>query len=234
MLKLVQFNSAFGVRNVSPFCLKLETYLRMAGIEHEIVWNGSTRNAPKGKLPYIEDGDLILGDSELIIDYLIEKYGDPLDARLSAGQKAQSLAWRRLFEDSLIFPFLYSRWVDPAGWTLMQQLFDPLPLPKRLLIAEAQREAVRTRLIAQGTGVHSPEEIYRLGLKSLLAIETQLGDAAFMLGANPSSLDATAYGFLANLVDTGFDNPLNHKAQATPGFVAYCARIKERYFADLG
>ena len=106
MLKLVQFNSAFGARNVSPFCLKLETYLRMAGIAHEIVWSGSTRSAPKGKLPYIEDNDLILGDSELIIDYLIDKYGNPLDASLSAEQKAQSLAWRRLFEDSLIFPFL--------------------------------------------------------------------------------------------------------------------------------
>ena len=234
MLKLVQFNSAFGARNVSPFCLKLETYLRMAGIAHEIVWSGSTRSAPKGKLPYIEDNDLILGDSELIIDYLIDKYGNPLDASLSAEQKAQSLAWRRLFEDSLIFPFLYSRWVDPAGWALMQRLFDPLPPPKRQLISEAQREAVRTRLSAQGTGAHSPEEIYRLGLKSLLAIETQLGNAPFMLGANPSSLDATAYGFLANLVDTKFDNPLNHKARATPSFVAYCARIKKRYFADLG
>ena len=59
-LKLFQFNSAFGARNISPFCFKLETYLRMSGIEHEIVWSGSTRNAPKGKLPYIEDDSQIV------------------------------------------------------------------------------------------------------------------------------------------------------------------------------
>jgi hypothetical protein len=46
------------------------------------------------------------------------------------------------------------------------------------------------------------------------------------------SLDASAYDFLANLVDTDFDNPLNRKARSTPCFVTYCARIKHGYFAD--
>ena len=106
MLQLFQFYPAFGVRNLSPFCLKLETYLRMSGIEHEVVWSSSTRGAPKGKLPYIVDADVTVGDSELIIDYLIEKFGDRLDGKLSASQQALSVAWRRLFEDSLMFPFV--------------------------------------------------------------------------------------------------------------------------------
>ena len=79
MLKLVQFHPAFGSRNMSPYCLKLETYLRMTGIAHEVVWNSDTSKAPKGKLPYIIDGDQVMGDSVLIIDYLKEKHGDPLD-----------------------------------------------------------------------------------------------------------------------------------------------------------
>ncbi len=193
MLTLFQFGPAFRARNVSPFCLKMETWLRMAGIEHEIAWCTSTRNAPKGKLPYINDDGHLIGDSELIIDYLTDKFGDRLDAGLNVEQRAQSLVWRRLFEDSLIFPLLYSRWIDPAGWELMQRVFEPLPPPKREQVAVAQRETVRQRLIAQGIGVHSPEEIYRLGLKSLDAIAVQLGNHPFMLGAAPTSLDATAY-----------------------------------------
>ncbi len=122
MLKLVQFHPAFGIRNLSPFCLKLETYLR---------------------------------------------------------------------------------------------------------------KGVRTQLYSQGTGRHTPDEIYRFGLQSLSAIETQLDDHDFMLGDAPSSLDATAYGFLAQLTDTDFLNPLNSKAQSTPSVVAYCARMKQRYFSDL-
>ncbi len=66
MLQLFQFYPAFGVRNLSPFCLKLETYLRMSGIEHEVVWSSSTRGAPKGKLPYIVDADGVeVVDSEI-------------------------------------------------------------------------------------------------------------------------------------------------------------------------
>lgn len=233
MLQLFQFYPAFGVRNLSPFCLKLETYLRMSGIEHEVVWSSSTRGAPKGKLPYIVNADVTVGDSELIIDHLIEKFGDRLDGKLSASQQALSVAWRRLFEDSLMFPILHSRWVDPAGWKQMQHLFDALPPPKRETIANLQRDAVRTRIKAQGTGDHSQDEIYHFGLRYLSAIETQLGDSPFMLGDTPCSLDATAYGFLANLVDTDFDNPLNRRARDVPPFVAYCKRMKALYFADL-
>ena len=232
MLKLVQFHPAFGVRNMSPFCLKLETWLRMSGIEYEVVWNSSTRDAPKGKLPYIEDGDLRLGDSSLIIDYLISQHGDRLDSWLDVRQQAQALAWRTLFEEGLIYPILYSRWIDPAGWQLTQQLFDPLPPPKRQIIADSQRESVRQRLDGQGMGRHSAKEIYHLGSRYLSAIEAQLGEQPFMLGAQPSALDATAYGFLANLLDTPFENPLNQQASATPRFSAYVMQMKKRYFSE--
>ncbi len=233
MLKLVQFHPAFGVRNMSPYCLKLETYLRKAGVAHEVVWNSDTSKAPKGKLPYIVDGDVVMGDSALIVGFFKEKYGDPLDGALTAGQQAQLLAWRVLFEDSLMFPILHSRWIDPAGWDRMKTLFKRLPLPLRLIVPGIVRNGVRKQLFGQGMGRHTQDEIYRFGLQYLAAIETQLGDKEFMLGDTPTSLDATAYGFLANLVDIDFDNPLNRSARATPSFVGYCARVRQRYFADL-
>ena len=234
MLKLVQFHPAFGVRNMSPFCLKLETYLRLAGIAYEVVWSSNPGKAPKGKLPFIVDGEVTMGDSALIIDYLKGKYGDPLDDGLSAEQKAHVLAYRCLFEDNLMFPLLYARGIDPAGWEKMKNLFRRMPLPLRLIVPGIVRKGMRKQIYGQGTGRHAPDEIYRFGLQDLAAIETLLGNKEFMLGAAPTSLDATAYGFLENLVNTDFDNPLNRKARATPSFVAYCARIRQRHFSDLG
>jgi len=61
--------------------MKLETYLRMAGLQFEIP-AASVRaigGAPKGKLPYIEDAGRTAADSTLVIDYLKATYGDPLD-----------------------------------------------------------------------------------------------------------------------------------------------------------
>jgi hypothetical protein len=55
MLKLYQLERTWGIPNLSHFCCKTETYLRMAGIEYEIV-PALPLNVPKGKVPYIEDG----------------------------------------------------------------------------------------------------------------------------------------------------------------------------------
>ncbi len=37
MLRVYQFAPAFGLPNASPFCMKLETWLRMAGLPFEPV-----------------------------------------------------------------------------------------------------------------------------------------------------------------------------------------------------
>lgn len=51
MIKLYQFEPAFGLPNASPFCMKVETYLRMAGLPYEIARNADIRKRRKGKCP---------------------------------------------------------------------------------------------------------------------------------------------------------------------------------------
>lgn len=40
MIKLYQFSPAWGLPNPSPFCMKVETYLRMTGLPYEAI-NGA-------------------------------------------------------------------------------------------------------------------------------------------------------------------------------------------------
>ena len=75
-MKLFQPARAFGLPNPSAFCVKVELYMRMAGIPYELAL-GDPRDAPKGKVPWINDDGHILGDSTFIIEYLKTKYGDP-------------------------------------------------------------------------------------------------------------------------------------------------------------
>ena len=66
MLRLFQFPPNFGVPNPSPFCLKVETWLRMAGMDYQVKTVFDPRKAPKGKLPFIElDGRVIAEDTAL-------------------------------------------------------------------------------------------------------------------------------------------------------------------------
>ena len=45
-IKLFQFPRMFGIPNLSPFCCKLETWLRIAGISYEIVETPDPRKGP--------------------------------------------------------------------------------------------------------------------------------------------------------------------------------------------
>ena len=70
MITLYQFSPVWGLPNTSPFCLKVETYLRMTEVPYEIKFVMDPRKSPKGKLPVIKMNGETIPDSELIIDYL--------------------------------------------------------------------------------------------------------------------------------------------------------------------
>ena len=53
MITLHQFPSAWGLPNASPFCMKVETYLRMCNLPYTTVNVLNPAKGPKGKLPYI-------------------------------------------------------------------------------------------------------------------------------------------------------------------------------------
>jgi glutathione S-transferase len=95
MIKLYQFNPAWGLPNPSPFCMKVETYLRMASLPYEAINNAVPFKAPKKKLPYIEDGTRLVADSGFILKYLKLNYGDILDENLSDHEKARAHALSR-------------------------------------------------------------------------------------------------------------------------------------------
>jgi glutathione S-transferase len=61
-IRLFQFPRLFSIPNLSPFCSKLETWLRIAGIPYDVVDTPNPRKSPKGKLPFIEDAGLRIGD----------------------------------------------------------------------------------------------------------------------------------------------------------------------------
>lgn len=231
-ITLYQFPTAFGLPNASPFCMKIETYLRMAGIAYASRYGMYQLRAPKKKLPYIDDDGRIVADSHLIIDYLKSAYGDRLDAALTPAQRAQGTSILRLLEDSLYWVLLYARWIDELGWPLTRQaFFGALPVPLRGFVPLLARRGMAQQLYAQGSGRHQREEIYNIGRADIAALSLLLGEQPYFLGAEPSSVDAAAYAFLANILDVPLDMPLLHEARANANFPAYCARMRARYYA---
>ena len=232
MIKLHQFAPAFGLPNASPFCMKLETYLRMAALPFELVNNsGDVMKAPKRKLPYIDDGGRLVADTSFIIEHLKARYGDPLDAALSPLQRAVATAFQRLFEENLYWALVQTRWADDTGWVKTRQaFFGTLPAPLRWFLPKLARRGLLAEMRGHGMGRHSVAEIQAIGCRDVTAVADFLADKPYMLGEQPSSLDATAHAFLANLLWAPVDSPLQRHARTRPTLEAYCQRMKARYF----
>jgi len=232
MIKLIQFAPVFGLPNASPFCMKAETYLRMAGLPFETVNSGDVLKAPKRKLPYIDDDGTVVADSHFIAEYLVAKYGDRLDAGLSAHDRALTTAFERLLEENLYWTAVHTRWTTDDAWAKTRvAFFGAMPVPLRWIIPPLARRGMLREMHGHGMGRHTPVEIHAIGCRDITALADLLGDQPYMLGAEPHSLDASAYAFLANLLWVPFDSPIQQHAKARPTLETYCQRMRARYYA---
>ena len=167
---VVQFPDLWG-RNVSPFGLKLEAWLRLADIPYTVEPTASLGKAPKGKLPYIRDEGRLIGDTTLIIEHLKSTRGIDPDAGLTEREYAEALMLQRMLEEHFYFALVYSRWIDEAGWAVLQPaFFGHVPFPVRQVAATYVRRRIRRMLHLQGMGRHRPSEIYAMARNDLQAL----------------------------------------------------------------
>ncbi|MFL5348384.1 MAG: glutathione S-transferase family protein [Hyalangium sp.] len=232
MIVLHQGPAAWGVGNISPFCLKLESYLRMAGLPYT-ARAADFRKAPKAKIPFIEEDGQFLGDSQLIIEHLQKKHGDALDAKLSAADKAQGHLVRRMLEESTYWNIVYERWVTEEGWRVYRPIIETLfPPVVGKVVPSMIRRKVRQGLYAQGLGRHGPEEILEMGKADISAVAALLGDKPFLLGDNPSSFDAALYAFIVSITVFPVDSPFRRFTLEQKNLVRYVERFQQRFFAN--
>jgi glutathione S-transferase len=214
--------------------MKLETYLRMTGLPFKI-FNLSTKSrSPKGKMPYIEDKGNIMGDSNFIIDYFISEYGDILDKNLSASEKAVSHAMAKMMEENLYWAVAHTRWFFPENWEKTRKgYFGSLPAFLQPFVPNMVRDMMKKQMYGHGLGRHTTEEIMKIGLKDLAALSDFLADKPFFMGEEPSTLDAIAYSFLANILYVPIESPLKEFVKSKANLVGYCEMMKEKFYRKV-
>jgi len=215
--------------SASPFCLKLEAYLRFAKIK--FVYNPTTQfsSSPKGKMPFIEHKGKKIGDSSLIIEYLSQIYGD-IDSHLTrmykkqattifyhalfmcmwtnlAQQRGMGRMMQRLLEDHLYWIVVYLRWCYKDEWLTQyrNELFKNGPWVVNLVPNFALRANMNSTLKSQGLGRHSTEEIVAFAKQDIDAISCFVpsveSNQMFLFGDKPSSYDSVLYAFIICLLE---------------------------------
>lgn len=233
MITLYGFGPAFGLPDPSPFVMKAEILLKMAGVPYAVQTGGLSK-APKGKLPYVVDDGEPIGDSTFIRWHLEKKYNIDFDRGLNAEQRAVAWAFEKMLEDNLYWAVVHDRWMDDANFAKgPRNFFRAVPAPIRPLVVAMIRRQVRQRLHGQGMGRHSSEEITALATRSIDATADFLGTKPYMMGAEPTGVDATSFAFVAGVLCPVFETPVRLAAERHDNLRGYADRMMARFYPGL-
>lgn len=223
----------WGLPSVSPFCLKLDAFLRITGIGHEVITAATPFGGPKGKAPWITLDGETLGDSSLIIERLKTVYSVDPDQHLSRNARGTAVTIERLIEENLYWAMVFDRWCRPENWEILKNsILGDIPQPARALLAPFAKYSVKKQLRGHGMGLHSEAEITAIATRDIQALSDLLGEQSYFFGDLPSLTDATVYSLLANIYQVDFSSPMKPLIEGTQNLVPFLARFKAAYYPE--
>src|SRR3954468_7334824 len=224
MLTLYSYPELYGVADNNGYGLKVFAFLKLVRVPfvHQHIFDASA--APRGQLPYIVDDGETIGDSETIIAHLTQKYRLTIDAALTPAQRMTDHLVIRMLDD-LYWVMSYSRWKDERFFPAFRNGFIA---QHRQIDADGFEKAKAynaQRYHYQGIGRYTPDQAYARGLADLQVLTEIVPAQGFVHGADPTSIDASIYGFLANIYFFPIPTPLKAFVDAHKNLVAHCERI---------
>ena len=228
---LVQFPISPVIRSISPFALKVESYLRLKKVKYESVY--SFKFSKKGQIPYIELNGQQIPDSNIIIQEL-EKRGITTPDDTTCSQKAVNHLVRVAIENQTIITAFHWRYGSH-----MEEFYEKMSSfwpEKRVGLWFFKNlmpffEKIKGKLISCLR--HSKEEVIQHACEDLKALSTLLGDKAYFNGERLSTIDCTIFGHLVQFVLLPMDIP--HKKfieDECHNLVEFVERVKNELWPD--
>jgi glutathione S-transferase len=232
MITLYTFGPAFGLPDPSPFVTKAEMLLKLAGLTYDKDTKGFSK-APKGKLPYIRDGDDIIADSTFIRLHLEQRYKIDFDKWLSPKERGLAWAAEKMCEDHLYWLLVHARWVDDANFKRgPAKYFIAVPVPVRPFVKWLIRRRISQALHGQGAGRYSESEREILAVRVFASLSAILGDNPYIMGHQPCGADASVFAFVSGALCPVSDSGMRTSAESYSNLRDYCARLNAQYYPD--
>uniref|UniRef100_A0AC35F207 GST C-terminal domain-containing protein n=1 Tax=Panagrolaimus sp. PS1159 TaxID=55785 RepID=A0AC35F207_9BILA len=186
---LFQFHRTKLSPNSSPFCLKVETFLRYHKIPHKPIFTQFQRSK-QGLLPFIIFNGKEIFDSNLIINEL-EKHFD-LQPQLSSIESAIAQLAVQAIDNSLA-KNVFNR--------LMPEFLASLSFKHVYGFAKNRLKSLHILSL--------PEENIYQGLKdNLRALDEILGEKKYLFGNEPNLADFALFSHLCTMYYTAYNQPL--------------------------
>lgn len=225
VITLITYAAEFGTRSSSPFCIKAEYLLNMAGVPWQRQDENDPRKWPKGKLPAITVESEIIGESDGIRKYL-EMQGVGFYPGLSEIEKADAHAFARMAEEHMYFHLVIDRWGDDAVWpTIRDVYFKAIPKLPRLFVTRRLRAILMKGMVVQGLGRLSPAERMERLEPDLKAITSRLSQGQYLFGDRPCAADASVASILIAMRATPVKTDLSRRIASDQLLSDYIDRV---------
>ena len=232
MITLYGWGPGFGCPSPSPYVMKSDMQLQMLGVEFDRAI-ADLESIPKGKAPYMKDGDLLIEDSNFIRAHMEKKLGKNLDDGLSDAEIGTGWALERMVESNLYSCILYERWLIPENFKKgPATFFMGIPEDARAQVIEEVLTQIKTSYWGTGFGRHSREERLKFAEWDILAIAAALGEKDYLFGDSPKAGDASVASMLITGATPYFDTPVEELITRHENLAAYMERVKSRYFSE--
>lgn len=213
-----------NVPSMTPFAVKLETYLRMANIPYVNVF--SLERSKKNKFPWIEYNGEQVADSEFCIEYLNRRLGIDLDKKFTDREKGQARAFQKMLEENTYWTLVLDRWVFNKKYPVREVFKIPFYLWFLM------KRNITNMAYAAGMGRHMQEEVYHIMDLDLKALSDFLGQNKFLLGDTPCQADCAVFGQLTEMYWQSFGTEMLTVIKKYKNLCDYCERMKEKFWPD--
>ncbi|TGO30831.1 hypothetical protein BPAE_0003g01160 [Botrytis paeoniae] len=197
-----------GRPSFNPGCLKWQTFLNLAGVNHNIV-SSNNHASPTGVLPFLLPGIKLNSSQD---DYLpipsngLVKYAKEQGKKVPEPKSRKLEAYQALIDHNIRNAWLHTLYLTPSNFRAIAAplYIDPASssLPVRLYTAHQLRSAAESEL-RKSAEIIDEEMIYREADRAWEALSLLLGDEKWFAGDAPGLFDASVFAYTWLLGDEG-------------------------------
>ncbi|CAG9534942.1 unnamed protein product [Cercopithifilaria johnstoni] len=227
---LYQFSRASSSPNISPFCFKVETWLRANKLKHELrsYWNFQPWER---YLPFVELNGEKISCSQLIVEQLQRHFN--LNDQLEKVDIGVARAIDRMIERNTHYLLLYFIFVENLPKFL--QGFEPSLIKRWFMRGTISpfHDKVRRTFVDMGFSKCSRNDLISMLQKDIAAIDVILGDKKFLFGVKPTLSDFTVFGHLATSYYLPFHQPITDILDDKyPRVKRLIERMRQHYYPE--
>ncbi|KAK2594087.1 hypothetical protein QQS21_008190 [Conoideocrella luteorostrata] len=220
-----------GLPSYNPTCLKWQTYLRIAGLDIDII--PSTNHAsPSGSLPYLLPES---SDSRSSIPLTGEKISQYAQKYTSIRDRTSPRVdvYLSLLAQSVRPAWLHTLYINPSHTTLLSNLYLPSsPLLRTSLLHTLRSAATSEILKTTRRPLLQPAQLYRDAKTAFATLSTLLGANEWFFGAEePGLFDAEVFAYTYLILDDSLgwkDDTLARCVANRENLVEHRKRLYER------